>query len=231
MKISKIEIFNNNQTKIFQKNLNFSAKPPLESFTKLSKDVLEKKMTEKEKMLAGVMYFAGDAELRKDLEFAQDLWFKFNNLHPSKIKEKKQIIKQLLGKTGEHFIIKPDFKCDYGYNIEIGERFFANYNLLILDTAKVTFGDNVLIGPNCSFYTAEHPLDPVIRATGQQIAKPIKVGNNVWFGGNVTVLGGVNIGDNVVVGAGSVVTKDLPSNTLCIGTPCRPVKQIPINKK
>ena len=116
--------------------------------------------------------------------------------------------------------------CDYGYNIEIGENFYANHNLIILDVNKVTFGDNVFVAPNCSFYTSGHPLEYEIRNKGLEYAKPINVGNNVWIGGNVCVLPGVTIGDNVVIGAGSVVTKDIPSGVVSVGSPCKVIKEI-----
>ena len=115
------------------------------------------------------------------------------------------MIKALFGKTGDNFTIEPVFYCDYGYNIEIGENFYSNHNLVILDGAKVTFGDNVFIAPGCGFYTAGHPLDAERRNKGLEFAKPINVGNNVWIGGNVVVLPGVTIGDNCVIGAGSIV--------------------------
>ena len=123
-------------------------------------------------------------------------------------------------------MIEPNFYCDYGYNIEIGENFYSNHNLVILDPAKVIFGDNVFIGPNCGFYTASHPLEAEERNKGIEMAKPIKVGNNVWFGGNVTVLPGVTIGDNCVVGAGSVVVKDIPANSVAVGNPCKLIRTI-----
>lgn len=116
--------------------------------------------------------------------------------------------------------------CDYGYNIELGENFYSNHNLIILDCAKVSFGDNVFIAPNCAFYTAGHPLDYVTRNKGLEYAKPIKVGNNVWIGGNVIVLGGVTIGNNVVIGAGSVITKNIPDNTLAYGIPAKKIKEL-----
>ena len=114
--------------------------------------------------------------------------------------------------------------CDYGYNIEIGENFYSNHNLIILDANKVKFGNNVFIAPNCGFYTAGHPLDYEIRNKGLEYAKPITVGNNVWIGGNVIVLPGVTIGDNVIIGAGSVVTKDIPDNKIAYGNPCRIIR-------
>ena len=123
--------------------------------------------------------------------------------------------------TKENVQIESNFFCDYGYNISVGENFYANHNLVILDGAKVEFGDNVFIGPNCGFYTAGHPIDIKSRNEGIEYAKPIKVGNNVWFGGNVSVMPGVTIGDNVTIGAGSVVTKDIPSNCVAYGNPCK----------
>lgn len=118
------------------------------------------------------------------------------------------------------------FYCDYGFNISLGKNFYANHNLVILDANKVEFGDNVFIGPNCGFYTAGHPLDYVSRNKGLEYAKPIKIGNNVWIGGNVCVLPGVTIGDNVVIGAGSVVRKDIPANCLVAGNPGKIIKKI-----
>ena len=135
-------------------------------------------------------------------------------------------MKEILGKTKGQFLIEPNFFCDYGYNISLGNNFYANHNLVILDCAPVEFGDNVFIGPNCGFYTAEHPIDAETRNKGLEFARPIKIGNNVWFGGNVTVLGGVTIGDNAVIGAGSVVTKDIPANVVAVGNPCRILKAI-----
>ena len=123
-------------------------------------------------------------------------------------------------------MIMPNFYCDYGFNIEIGEKFYSNHNLVILDANKVEFGDNVFIGPNCGFYTSGHPLDYQTRNKGLEYAKPIKVGSNVWIGGNVCVMPGVTIGDNVVIGAGSVVNKDIPSNCVAVGNPCKVIKEI-----
>lgn len=180
-------------------------------------------MNEKEKMLSGQLYDAiSDKSLVEDRMKCKRLCQKYNMLED--IQEKKQLMKQILGKTGESFLIEPNFWCDYGYNIEVGENFYVNHNCVILDPAKVIFGDNVLIGPNCGFYTAEHPLDEQTRNMGLEFAKPITVGNNVWIGGSVTVLSGVEIGDNVVIGAGSVVTKSIPSNTIAVGNPCKVIK-------
>jgi galactoside O-acetyltransferase/maltose O-acetyltransferase len=183
-------------------------------------------MNEKEKMLSGELYNPLKDGLALERENAKRQCFKYNNTPPNNTLKRIGIISKLLGKTGEKFWIEQPFQCDYGYNIEIGENFYSNHNLIILDPAKVTFGDNVFIGPNCGFYTPEHPLDAQTRITGLEYAKPITVGNNVWFGGNVVVLGGVSIGDNVVIGAGSVVTKDIPANTVAVGNPCRVIKEL-----
>lgn len=184
-------------------------------------------MTEKEKMLAGEIYDANnDINLINERIKAKDLCFEYNNLRPSQVKKREEIIRKILGKAEGEFLIEQPFICDYGYNIEIGKNFYSNHNLIILDANKVEFGDNVFIGPNCGFYTAGHPLDYETRNKGLEYAKPIKVGNNVWFGGNVTVLPGVKIGDNSVIGAGSVVTKDIPENSVAVGNPCKVIKKI-----
>ena len=183
-------------------------------------------MDEKEKMITSQYYNPMDDVLLSNRKRAKALCFEYNTTHPDDIKKKEDIIMQLLGKSGRNFLIEPYFHCDYGYNIEIGNDFYSNHNLVILDPAPVKFGNNVLIGPNCGFYTAEHPIDYAERLSGLEYARPITVGNNVWFGGNVSVLSGVNIGDNVVIGAGSVVVKNIPSNTLAVGNPCRVIKKI-----
>ncbi len=184
-------------------------------------------MDEKEKMLAGELYDANyNEDLMKERLIAKDKCFEYNNIKPSKIEERTEIMKQILGKTGNQFLIEQPFICDYGYNIEIGENFYSNHNLVILDANKVKFGDNVFIAPNCGFYTAGHPLDYETRNKGLEYAKPIEVGNNVWIGGNVVVLPGVTIGDNVVIGAGSIVTKDIPSNSVAVGNPCKVIKEL-----
>lgn len=184
-------------------------------------------MTEKEKMLAWEIYNANyDEELIKERIEVKDKCFEYNNIKPSNIEGRTKLLKEILGKYKETFYIEQPFICDYGYNIEIGKNFYANHNLVILDGNKVKFGDNVFVAPNCAFYSAGHPLDYKERNKGLEYAKPIKVGNNVWIGGNVTVLPGVSIGDNVVIGAGSVVTKDISSNVIAVGNPCRVIKEI-----
>lgn len=187
-------------------------------------------VNEKEKMQNGLLYDANyDKELAEERIKCKNLCYEYNTLAPAETEKRKELIKKILGSVRENFLIEQSFQCDYGYNIEIGENFYSNHNLVILDPAKVIFGDNVFIGPNCGFYTAEHPLDAETRNKGLETAKPIKVGNNVWFGGNVVVLPGVTIGDNTVIGAGSVVTKNIPSNVVAAGNPCKVIKQLENN--
>ncbi|MDE7166973.1 MAG: sugar O-acetyltransferase [Bacteroidaceae bacterium] len=184
-------------------------------------------MTEKEKCARGLLYDANsDSELIRERLHCQDECFRFNNLRPSEVAAKAEIITRLLGRVGDGATIVAPFHCDYGYNIEVGTNFFANFNLVILDAAKVSFGDDVFVGPNCSFYTAVHPLDAERRNQGLECARPITVGNNVWFGGNVVVLPGVTVGDNSVVGAGSVVTKDVPAFSVVAGNPARVIRTL-----
>lgn len=184
-------------------------------------------MSEKEKMLNGELYLADiDDELVQERIKCKGLCHKYNLLSLDEIEERKTVLKKILGKTGEKFWIEQNFWCDYGYNVEIGENFYVNHNCVMLDCAKITFGNNVFIGPNCGFYTAGHPLDYETRNKGLEFAKPIKIGDNVWFGGNVSVMPGVTIGDNVVIGAGSVVTKNIPSNVVAVGNPCKVLKNL-----
>jgi maltose O-acetyltransferase len=184
-------------------------------------------MTEKEKMLAGEIYSAVDAEVIKELEVTRDKIFEFNSLRPSETQRMKEIIKELFGHVGDDdFLINQPFRCDYGSQISIGKRFFANFNFTVLDEARVTIGDDCFIGPNVSIYTACHSTDPVERNSRQEWAKPVTIGNNVWLGGSVTILPGVTIGDNVTIGAGSVVVKDIPSNSVAAGNPCKVIKSI-----
>lgn len=178
-------------------------------------------------MQQGLLYDANyDLFLKNERIRAKQICQAYNSLSYENFDKRNDLIKGLFGKTGNHFTIEPSFYCDYGYNIEIGENFYSNHNLVILDPGKVIFGDNVFIGPNCGFYTAQHPLDVETRNKGLEWAYPISVGNNVWFGGNVVVLPNVTIGDNCTIGAGSVVTKSIPSNSLAVGNPCRVIRQI-----
>ena len=184
-------------------------------------------MTEKEKLQAGELYNGNDKELVTDRISAKKLCEEYNAVTYNDFQKRDRLLNRLLAFKGENTWIEPNFFCDYGYNIIMGDNFYSNHNLVILDCVEVIFGDNVFIGPNCGFYTAGHPLDYKARNYGLEYAKPIKVGNNVWIGGSVCVMPGVTIGDNVVIGGGSVVTKDIPSGVVAVGNPCKPVKEIP----
>lgn len=184
-------------------------------------------MTEKEKARQGLLYDANyDEELLAERRRCKELCFQFNQLSPLKELEQKEIIGKLFGKTKENFCVTAPFYCDYGYNIEIGENFYSNHNLVILDGAKVKIGDNVFIAPNCCITTAGHPINIDERNRGLEYAYPIKIGNNVWIRAGVNILPGVTIGDNVTIGAGSVVNKSIPANSIAVGNPCKVIKTI-----
>lgn len=177
-------------------------------------------------MVGGGRYDANHRELVARRERTRNLLWEYNMLPPSLKTELNALIDRIIGSHGKTYDIIQPFRCDYGDNISFGENFFANFNLTILDEAKVTIGDNVFIGPNVSLYTACHPLDPDDRNSGIEWALPITIGNSVWIGGNVTVLPGVTIGDNVVIGAGSVVTKSFASNCVIAGNPAAIIRYL-----
>ena len=184
-------------------------------------------MIEKEKMLRGELYnSSSDKDLVEDRERAKDLCFELNNTKPSDLEKRKNILKKLFHKTGENFHIESNFWCDYGYRIEIGENFYANHNVVMLDAGGISFGDKVLVAPQCGFHTSGHPIDAQTRNSAIEYARPIKVGNDVWIGAGVHVCPGVTIGNNVVIGAGSVVVRDIPDNSIAVGDPCRVIKKI-----
>ncbi|MGF1693276.1 sugar O-acetyltransferase [Photobacterium kagoshimensis] len=182
-------------------------------------------MTEKEKMLAGEIYQAFDEQLVVERDRAKAICFQLNQTCPTERERRQLLINTLLDRASDAWIESP-FNCDYGYNIKVGKGFYVNHGCTILDGAPVVFGDNCLLAPGVVIATAGHPLDPVERASGDEFAKAITVGNDVWFGANVTVCPGVTIGDSVVIGAGSVVTKDLPAKSVCVGSPAKPVRYI-----
>ena len=184
-------------------------------------------MTEREKMLSQRLYYASrDEGLLRERAAAKALCQAYNRLAPDDVPGQMQLMKKLLGRTGEQLTIMAPFWCDYGWNIEIGENFFANHNTVILDCARVRFGDNVFIGPGCGFHTAGHPIDRRRRTAGLEYARPITVGSDVWIGAGVQVLPGVSIGDGAVIGAGSVVTRDIPADVVAAGSPCRVLRAV-----
>ena len=178
-------------------------------------------------MLRGELYDANnDVALIAERNACKVLCHKYNTLQYDAVEERRAVLRRIVGKAKGNFVIEPLFWCDYGCNISLGENFYANHNLVILDAAPVVFGDNVFIAPNCCFTTAGHPIDVVQRNKGLEYARPITVGDNVWIGAGVTVLPGVTIGDNVTIGAGSLVNRDIPSDSVAVGVPCRVMKQI-----
>ena len=184
-------------------------------------------MTEKEKGLAGQLYNPNrDAELQREMMVCKDLCHQYNLLSPLASEERDALLTRILGKRKEHLTILSPFYCDYGTHITVGEDFFANHGLVILDGAPVTFGDHVFIAPNCCFSTAGHPFQASKRDEGLEFARPITVGSSVWIGANVTVLPGVTIGDRAVIGAGSVVTHDIPADVVAVGVPCKIIRKI-----
>ena len=176
-------------------------------------------------MVSGREYDATHPYLLERLNATKDRVWEYNKMRPSMLKERNELLRGLLGKSdGDTFINQP-FYCDYGSNIRVGRRFFANFNFTVLDEALVTIGDDCFIGPNVSIYTACHSTDPIERNSRREWAKPVTIGDNVWIGGSVTILPGVTIGSNVTIGAGSVVVKDIPDGCVAVGNPCRVVKR------
>lgn len=183
-------------------------------------------MTEKEKAACGMLYDANnDAELQQEMLETRIRLHEFNQLSPREAEKRDAVLRSLLH-VGRNCTILSPFHCDYGYNIHIGDNFFANVNLVILDGARLTIGDNVFIGPNVCITTAGHPLESMPRNAGLEYAHPIVIGNSVWIGAGVQILPGVAIGDGAVIGAGSVVNRDIPANVVAVGNPCRVIKTI-----
>lgn len=183
-------------------------------------------MNQKERMLAGLPYKAWMDGLSEERLDSRMKIYEFNHCSPLEKEKQQKLLREILGKTGNNISIEAPFHCDYGYNIEVGENFYANFNCVILDVGKVTIGNNVMFAPNVSIYTAGHPIHPDSRNSGYEYGIAVSIGDNVWVGGNVVINPDVHIGNNVVIGSGSVVTKDIPDNSIAVGNPCRVICQI-----
>ena len=182
--------------------------------------------TEKEKMLAGELYCSKGGELMGERARADRILKLYNATFVKDTERRKELLGELLGSVGENAYIEPNFFCDYGYNIKVGDNFFANYECIILDVCEVKIGSDVLLGPRVSIFTACHPLDPETRRSGLEYGRPVEIGDNVWIGGNSVINPGVKIGRNAVIGSGSVVTKDIPENCVAVGNPCRVIRRL-----
>lgn len=177
-------------------------------------------------MLSGRLYLASDAELTRMRQRARQLTGLYNATAEDEQFRRTELLKQLLGAVGENISIQPGFRCDYGCNISIGDNFYANFDCVILDVARVTIGDNVLLAPRVGIFTAAHPIDANLRNQGFEYGKPITIGSNVWIGGNTVINPGVTIGSDVVIGSGAVVTRDIPDHVVAVGNPCRVLRSI-----
>lgn len=182
--------------------------------------------TEKEKMLAGRLYQPLDPQLTEDRVRARLLLKALNDSREDAVEERARILKELFPDAGEGLWLQPPFYCDYGFNIKLGERVFFNFNCVVLDITPVTIGNRTLIGPNVQLYAAMHPMDHKERASGLEFGKPITIGDDVWIGGSAVVCPGVSIGDRSVIGAGSVVTKNIPPDVFAAGNPCRVIRSL-----
>ena len=187
---------------------------------------MKERLTEKEKMLAGQLYDASDPELVRERKRARDLTYAYNRTTEDHWDERRRIIAKLFGRSDADTYIEPPFYCDYGASIYLGNKVFFNFNCVVLDVCPVTIGDKVLFGPAVQIYTATHPLDWKVRAEWLESGAPISIGSDVWVGGGAIICPGVNIGDRSVIGAGSVVTKDIPADVFAAGNPCRVIRQL-----
>jgi maltose O-acetyltransferase len=183
-------------------------------------------MTEKQKMLAGDLYLAADWELKSERIKSRSFARIYNATIETEAEERQQILARWLGRIGSQIEIEPPFYCDYGSNICVGDKFYANFGCVILDCNLVEIGNNVLLAPYVQIYTAHHPTNPAQRLTGEELASPIKIGSNVWIGGGAIICPGVTIGCNTTIGAGSVVVKNIPSNSIAVGNPCQVIREV-----
>ena len=182
-------------------------------------------MTEKELQQTGHLYKLNE-ELWDLHVHAMRMTRILNNLPDDQTDQKKALVQKLFAHAGKDAYVEAPFYCDYGYNISVGDYFFSNYDCVFLDCGRITIGDHVMLGPKVSIYTANHPIDPIVRNYNHDMGIPVTIGSNVWIGGNTVICPGVTIGDNTVIGAGSVVTKDIPANVVAAGNPCRVIRPI-----
>ncbi|TWT05481.1 acetyltransferase [Planococcus sp. CPCC 101016] len=182
--------------------------------------------TEKEKMLAGEMYDSQDSELRQNRMNARRLTRLFNETTEMDGQDRADLLKKLFGSTGELIYVEPTIRCDYGFNVHVGENFYANFDCVFLDVCEIRIGDNCLMAPGVHIYTATHPLNPEARNSGKEFGKPVTIGNNVWIGGRAVINPGITIGDNAVIASGAIVTKDVPPNTIVGGNPAKAIGHI-----
>ncbi len=182
--------------------------------------------SEKEKMLAGELYNAQDPQLVHERLKARQLTRRYNETTETEIEKRTAILKELFGSTRDNLFVEPTFRCDYGYNIHVGDHFYANFDCVFLDVCEIRIGDNCLIAPGVHIYTATHPLNTKERISGAEFGKPVTIGDNVWIGGRSIINQGVSIGDNVIIASGSVVTKDVPNNVVVGGNPAKILKKI-----
>lgn len=184
--------------------------------------------SEKEKMINGEMYRPNDPQLEKERIEARRLTRLYNVTLENEAEKRIKLIKELFGSTGENIGIEPNFRCDYGYNIHVGENFYANFDCTILDVCEVHIGDNCMMAPGVHIYTATHPLDPDERNSGKEYGKPVHIGDNVWLGGGSIITPGIKIGNNAVIASGAVVTKDVPDNAVVGGNPAKVIKELSV---
>ncbi|KAF1722677.1 sugar O-acetyltransferase [Pseudoxanthomonas wuyuanensis] len=179
--------------------------------------------SEKQKMLAGELYHAGDAELQADQAAAKAWMARFNAASTLPAAERRALLRECFAAVGDGAVIRPPFHCDYGYNIRLGADVFLNYNCVILDVVEVVIGDGTQVGPAVQIYTADHPRDPQQRCSGAEFGRPVRIGRNVWIGGGAILLPGITVGDDALIGAGSVVTRDVPAGATVVGNPARAI--------
>jgi maltose O-acetyltransferase len=182
--------------------------------------------SEKDKMLDGRLFDASDPELAAERERARKLTRQYNDTRETETGRREDLLRELLGSTGDELLIEPTFRCDYGYNIHVGEDFYANFGCVILDVCRVEIGHDCMIGPGVHIYTATHPLDATERSTGLEYGKPVTIGDDVWLGGRAVINPGVTVGDGSVIGSGTVVTRDVPAGVVVQGNPATVVREL-----